>query len=945
YYYNLVFRTILNHQDSITGLIPSREHQDHAYIRDNTYAAMSVWALTLAYKKTAEVDEDRARLRDLEGRVTTCMRSLLVCMMRQADKLERFKASRQPADALHCKFSAAHLDSVTGDSNYGHLQLDAVALYLLALAQITASGLVLIYTQEEAAFVQNLVLYIDSAYTVCDYGIWERGDKTNHGLPELNSTSVGMAKAALEAMSELDLFGSSGGPRAFVHVMADDSQNCAAVLEHMLPRESCSKETDAGLLSVIGYPAFAVDNEDTIVATRDYIVAKLEGRYGCCRFLRDGYRTAREDASRLHYEPWELKQFENIECEWPLFFCYLLLDAYFRDDANLAAVYSARLEKLVLRNAEGLPVLPESFAVPAAAVAAEVTNPGSQDRQPVGALPHLWSQSLYIVCKLIGDGCLRPQEIDPIGRRLCTEAKPDLVVQVVIVAEDNSIKQTLETHLGLRCVQDFSDVQRDTGIWLLPAKLLGHFYGHLGRCHQLGLSGRATNDVGILATSRLYVVGDQTLAFTPQFFDLHSFYLSLDFEFLLDQFRTNVAYLRRTWSAVGRPLFIVPVYNWYFNIGDELQLLQPAFFAMVKKLQSGYINGTRVTLGRLSDFLDTSCVTNMSFLDPKKADELLGKARATTSTLHCIGRIRPTSSVFDTSTSTAMASVAAAAAATQAARQQEQFAAWKRQKSCVLSSAVSAEMHGLPLNEKKEIESGSVEQQLEDESLSPFYLWNSEEDDAPAYRKLRQPMSLESSSGSSLSSMVIGASDQSAAGGRAFNHRTLEKRRNSCASLAEIGEDSLLARLEQSELLYEQFDIVYHLYTSRGPSYDTGWRDKNGAPTTVRDLVKELYEHAGSLKQWWLVRYTAGMLDKRVETLPICLTDLLVRQKQVTIGLPPEPEDCVLTSPKSSAVLADLIKSACGNDITLGMLTQEILVYLSMLAKTERTKLRNICLA
>ena len=27
-----------------------------------------------------------------------------------------------------------------------------------------------------------------------DYGIWERGDKTNHGLPELNASSIGMAK-------------------------------------------------------------------------------------------------------------------------------------------------------------------------------------------------------------------------------------------------------------------------------------------------------------------------------------------------------------------------------------------------------------------------------------------------------------------------------------------------------------------------------------------------------------------------------------------------------------------------------------------------------------------------------------------------------------------------------------------------------------------------------
>ena len=31
-----------------------------------------------------------------------------------------------------------------------------------------------------------------------DYGIWERGDKSNTGIPELNSSSIGMAIAALE---------------------------------------------------------------------------------------------------------------------------------------------------------------------------------------------------------------------------------------------------------------------------------------------------------------------------------------------------------------------------------------------------------------------------------------------------------------------------------------------------------------------------------------------------------------------------------------------------------------------------------------------------------------------------------------------------------------------------------------------------------------------------
>lgn len=34
----------------------------------------------------------------------------------------------------------------------------------------------------------------------------------------------------------------------------------------------------------------------------------------------------------------------------------------------------------------------------------------------------------------------------------------------------------------------------------------------------------------------------------------------------------------------------------------------------MKKLKSGYINGTRVTLGNLNDFLSTSSIANLSFL-------------------------------------------------------------------------------------------------------------------------------------------------------------------------------------------------------------------------------------------------------------------------------------------------------------------------------------------
>lgn len=39
-----------------------------------------------------------------------------------------------------------------------------------------------------------------------------------------------------------------------------------------------------------------------------------------------------------------------------------------------------------------------------------------------------------------------------------------------------------------------------------------------------------------------------------------------------------------------------------------------AMITTMKKLKSGYINGTRVTLGNLNDFLSTSSIANLSFL-------------------------------------------------------------------------------------------------------------------------------------------------------------------------------------------------------------------------------------------------------------------------------------------------------------------------------------------
>ena len=183
---------------------------------------------------------------------------------------------------------------MVGDGDWGHLQLDAVGLFLLILSQMIASGLTIIYTMDEVAFIQNLVFYIEGAYQIPDYGIWERGDKgrfgvslntlrigsvrtpdseqsnrskTNHGLTELNASSIGMCLAALEAIDGLDLFQSRGGFNSIIHVSPDEKARCQDILESLLPRESHSKEVGAALLPVISYPAFAVTDLNLINLT------------------------------------------------------------------------------------------------------------------------------------------------------------------------------------------------------------------------------------------------------------------------------------------------------------------------------------------------------------------------------------------------------------------------------------------------------------------------------------------------------------------------------------------------------------------------------------------------------------------------------------------------------------------------------------------------------
>ncbi|RKP25735.1 family 15 glycoside hydrolase [Syncephalis pseudoplumigaleata] len=260
HYYRAINAIVLARQNPCTGLLPASvavtTHGDYrdAWVRDNVYSILCVFGLALAYRR---LDDDDGRAYELEHACVKLMRGLLASMMRQSSKVEQFKQTQALEHSLHAKYNTATGETVVGDFEWGHLQLDATSL-------------------------------------TPDYGIWERGNKINHGQPELNSSSIGMVVAALQAINGVNLFGPRGGPSTVIYALPDEITRNTTVLHSALPRESNSKEIDAALLSVISYPAFAVSDKALVDRTRAEIIKKLGGKYGCKRFLRDGHQTTVE---------------------------------------------------------------------------------------------------------------------------------------------------------------------------------------------------------------------------------------------------------------------------------------------------------------------------------------------------------------------------------------------------------------------------------------------------------------------------------------------------------------------------------------------------------------------------------------------------------------------------------------------------------------------------
>ncbi|KAJ8253159.1 hypothetical protein GJAV_G00209770 [Gymnothorax javanicus] len=891
-YARLVHHTILCHQNPVTGLLPASKHKKDAWVRDNVYSILAVWGLGMAYRKNADRDEDKAKAYELEQSVVKLMQGLLHSMLRQVAKVEKFKHTQSTEDCLHAKYDTPTGATVVGDDQWGHLQVDATSLYLLFLAQMTASGLQIISNLDEVAFIQNLVFYIEAAYKVADYGMWERGDKTNQGIPELNGSSVGMAKAALESIDELNLFGAHGGPKSVIHVLPDEVEHCQSILCSMLPRASNSKEIDAGLLSVISFPGFAVEDADLVNITKSEIISKLQGRYGCCRFIRDGYKTPKEDPSRLHYDPAELKLFENIECEWPVFWTYLILDGIFNGDQVQVQEYREALDGILIRVKNGIRLVPELYAVPADKVEEEYQNPHTVDRVALGQLPHMWGQSLYILGSLLAEGFLAPGEIDPLNRRMSTIPRPDVVVQVCILAESEEIQELLRES-GVH-VQTVSQV---LPIRVMPARILSHIYVKLGYSRKLNLSGRPYRHIGVLGTSKFYQMRNHTYTFTPQFIDQHHFYLALDNQMIVEMLRTELAYLSSCWRMTGRPIITFPITH--SMLAEDGESVEPCILSTIRKLQDGYFGGARIQLGSLSSFLTTSFHTQLSFLDLDSEESLLeDECESDEEDFEegCYSLSGSSKDPFDQYLTQLVQSTAGKKSLPPIQRGQHHIFSAEHTTRDILS--LMAQVQGVSLPKSS--------------MCLPV---------APIVNKLRKSLNL----------LEVPHS---------HHHGTQHHTKSSAAEL-QLPRDAqgntdfqlLVKQLNECPSLQDQADILYVLYIMKGADWQVDISGQGGV--TVRSLLEELYVRAGKNREWGLIRYISGVLRKRVEVLAEACTDLISHHKHLTVGLPPEPREKVITTPLPPEDLSNLIYEASGQDISIAVLTQEIMLYLAMYMRSQ----------
>lgn len=587
------------------------------------------------------------------------------------------------------------------------------------------------------------------------------------------------------------------------------------------------------------------------------------------------------------------KRFENIESEWPIFVCFLIIDGIFKQDSERVMENEKLLyEKLLKRDprSDGY-LMPKYYYVPYESIDDEKGNPDSVERLPSAEGSSsdqifLMGQAILLITRLLLAGLVHPSELDPLRRHMPSHDRPrrigryssfraissDLVVQTILIAESIRL-QAMMANYGIQ-TQTPLEVE-PVQIWS-PSQLI-KVYEYLGVNEKLGLKGRPSRPIGALGTSKLYRICGQTILCYPLIFEVSDFYLAQDMLLLIDDIQNELNFIGNYWRMSGRPTVCILIREEHLrdvHFRDLLDLLVQFKNGQLKK------SGLRIKTGRLQNLISSSCIEHLDFLHLLPHEHL------------------PQFQSFRQLVESPKQSLL-----TLAGRGPGASASFHRRRHLC-----SASSHNIQAIEES---GGSFSGEMGD-----FLQIDSE---YPASTSLDVVTDLSSSIGN-----------------RSINSNDLDESYSTlpCTSIDyyECFKDSptwptIIDTFKSCTELSGQAQLLAIL------------RDREGSKFSIDDLsvderLERLSHEACQIRSWSVVRYCSSILKRSVESLSPWLTSILVCGKQISLGT--GANEKIINNPLTPTEIHNLLYSTASTTNPCdAVLQQEIALYIGRLISTR----------
>nr|MBX2865466.1 glycosyl hydrolase family 15 [Leptolyngbyaceae cyanobacterium MAG.088] len=257
------------------------------------------------------------------------------------------------------------------------------------------------------------------------------------------------------------------------------------------------------------------------------------------------------------------------------------------------------------------------YYVPTGVIEAEREHPHSQIREPNDNLPLVWAQSLYYMGQMLQDGLITLGDIDPLARHLKVGQNRQPIVQVSLLSEDSDLQKELANYgIETQVLEQIDPVQVRT------STDLADLYAQIGCNAKLQTTGRPDRRLRSLTTSRIFRIQRETVVFVPAFLDPSQFYITLDYQFLVAQIRSELAYIHEHWNEPGRPTVTLLLTHRMFELGHKAINDSP-LLQLIFELKDGECSGVPIKVGTLFQLMLTAATERIEDVPLPNSGETL----------------------------------------------------------------------------------------------------------------------------------------------------------------------------------------------------------------------------------------------------------------------------------------------------------------------------------